>query len=170
MREDDAQVVYDQYWNHDRHIENEMLSFSKFYAVIVAGLFIALKTPCDENKYFLIFVFLLSVFGFLFNYNLRIPFIKFILKAELIAIKELKIPTIYRRFFDEHGHLFKDKFIDTYDIFALLYISVITLSSFILFNIIVALILLVIFLIIHFNCREKLHKIKIEIRDSSSLE
>jgi hypothetical protein len=161
MRKEDSRIVYEQYWQHARHVENELLTFTSFYAVIVAGSFIFLNPNSGiESTIVMIFVMFLSIFGFFFNYNLRIPFIKFILKAELIAIKELGLKDEYRRYFDIKGKLFKDKFIDTYDIFALLFIAVTTFSFYMILTNIFSLAICIPFGLFHFLHRKDLSRIK----------
>lgn len=170
MRTEDSRIVYEQYWQHARHVENELLTFTSFYAIIVAGSFIFLKSNSGiENTIIMIFVMFLSIFGFFFNYNLRIPFIKFILKAELIAIKELGLKHEYRRYFDSKGRLFEDKFIDTYDIFALLFITVTTFSFYVLLTNIFSITICIPFGLFHFYHRRDLSRIKEEIQNDYAL-
>lgn len=123
MDREAASRVYDQYWQHARHVENQLHSFVGFY-VLVTGSALALSSSIGEVGGVAAagFVFLLSLLGLFFNYNLRVPFIKFTLIAELIAINEFGLKGEYRRFFDSKGNLVNDKPFDTYDIFAWLFI------------------------------------------------
>lgn len=170
MRTEDSRIVYEQYWQHARHVENELLTFTSFYAIIVAGSFIFLKSNSGtENTIIMIFVMFLSIFGFFFNYNLRIPFVKFVLKAELIAIKEFGLKNEYRRFFDTKGKLFKEKLIDTYDVFALLFIIVITFSFYVMLTNIFSIAVCIPFGVFHFLHRRNLSRIKEEIQNAYGL-
>ena len=101
---------------------------------------------------------------------MRVPFIKFILKAELIAIKEFSLNNEYRRYFDGERKLFKDKFIDTYDIIAFLFISVITLCCYLLFKNITSLLVCIPFFVFHHFNRKMLDKIKESIQNTFNIK
>ncbi len=166
MEKEDSRIVYEQYWNHARHIENELLSFTSFYAVIVAGSFVFIQPGTSkENTFVMLFIMALSIFGFFYNYNLRVPFLKFMLKAELIAINEFMLKKKYRRFFEKEGRLFKDKFVDTYDIFAFLFIAVITFSVFMLMPKFYSILICIPFLVFHFFHKKKLRGIKEQLEN-----
>ena len=138
MDPDAAFTVYNQYWQHARHVENELHSFVGFY-VFVSGGAVALSAPAgDAGRIALAgFVGLLSLLGLFFNYNLRVPFIKFVLMGELLAIRELDLKGEYRRFFDPEGRLVRDKRIDTYDVFAALFMlgTVLSVAGVVFFSI-----------------------------------
>ncbi len=133
-----ASRVYDQYWQHARHVENQLHSFVGFY-VLITGSALALSASIGEvgSVAAASFVFLLSLLGLFFNYNLRVPFIKFTLIAELIAINEFGLKGEYRRFFDPMGRLVRDKRIDTYDVFAALFMlgTVLSVAGVVFFSI-----------------------------------
>jgi hypothetical protein len=166
MEKGDSRICYEQYWSHARHVEKELLTFCSFYAVIIGAALIFLKTDeFSENLPIILFICILSIFGFFFNYNLRLPFIKFILKAELIAIKEFGLNSEYRRFFDSKGKLFVDKYIDTYDVIALFFVLVISLCSYIIFCNTYYAFLCIPFLGFHIIHRIKLDRIKRTIQN-----
>ncbi len=135
MVRDAACTVYNQYWQHARHVENQLHSFVGFYVAIVGGALVFSAANGDPERIAAgLFVFLLSILGLLFNYNLRIPFIKFTLLSELIAIRELGLKDEYRRFFDRQGNLVIRKSIgsvpiDTYEMFAGLFVLVAAFSA-----------------------------------------
>ena len=161
MKSEQSIAIYEQYWQHARHVENELLSFTSFYAVIVAASFIYFE-PNFKIPYIILII--LSTFGFFINYTLRIPFIKFTFKAELIAINEFGLKNEYRRFFNNENKLFKDKYIGVYDIFALFYIGAITLAFYSLYSeICLSTILFMAFILIHLYNKRSLNKIREDI-------
>ncbi|PNX47920.1 MAG: hypothetical protein BV456_10380 [Thermoplasmata archaeon M8B2D] len=100
---DDANLrkIYEQYWLHARHVENERLWFTNIYAVIVAGFLAYLGVVENNNPINLILIFfllILSLFGYIITQAWNIPFVIFSRLAEEIAICEWKLPEEYRRF------------------------------------------------------------------------
>ncbi len=125
MERDTACRIYEQYWQHARHVENELLSFVALYTALVGGaLYVSTQIGNGERAGAAAFIGVLSVFGFLFNYNLRIPFVTFTHLAELIAIRELGLKREYWRFFAPQVPK-----IDTYDIFAVFFVLSVSASS-----------------------------------------
>ncbi len=127
MNKADARAVYEQYWLHARHVELEMWLFNSFYAVLVGGVAAVLSADIQGITIAIkvivaVLAFVISLLGFLLTYSLRIPFLKFILLAELIAINELGLKESYRRFFKKGKKNFPgDKRIDIHDILSSLY-------------------------------------------------
>lgn len=97
------QTVYDQYWTHIRHVEDEMWSFTRIWAVVITAIFGILGTelPTAAKIGTAGFGILLSVLGFFVVYTLRVPFFDFLLTAELIARHDFGLQESYRRFQDE---------------------------------------------------------------------
>ena len=124
MSNENLRTVYEQYWLHARHVERETWLFTSVYVAIVGAIFAAVGANiCSGIKIGVTaFGALLSLLGFFVVYTQRIPFLKFILMAELIAINEFKIKDEYRRFFPKGGKVFpKNKFVDTDDILSMFY-------------------------------------------------
>lgn len=127
--------VYEQYWLHARHAEHETWLFTSLYAIIVAAIFAIVGSglAIEIKISILIFGVILSILGFLIVYTLRIPFLKFALMSELIAINEFKIKAEYRRFFPANGKPFpKGKYLDLHDVLATFYSFLISIMMFIL--------------------------------------
>jgi len=124
MQNENMRVVYEQYWLHARHAENETWLFTTVYGIIMAAIFAAVGAEISEGIKATVTLFgvIFSVLGFLLVYVFRVPFLKFALMAELIAIKEFKIKDEYRRFFPKEGKAFPEgKWFDLHDILAMFY-------------------------------------------------
>jgi hypothetical protein len=102
----------------------------------VAGILVFIGSIPDIRLtlYPKIFLLIISAVGFFFNYSLRVPFYKFAMKAELIAIKEFSMDYSYRRFFESSEKTYLSKKVDTFDIFAVLYLSGIATSIYLVFE------------------------------------
>lgn len=101
MKDENLRRVYEQYWLHARHQETQRLWFTNIYAVIVAGVFAyfgAVKGHSTIETPLLIFLMVLSLFGYLMTYSWNIPFTIFSRSAEEIAIREWDLPEEYQRF------------------------------------------------------------------------
>ena len=91
MNDENLRKVYEQLWLHARHQETQRLWFTNVYALIVAGVFAYFGASEGDNfvkVILLIFLALLSFFGYLMTYSWNIPFTKLSRAAELISIKE----------------------------------------------------------------------------------
>ncbi|MFC2002338.1 hypothetical protein ACFLV4_00055 [Chloroflexota bacterium] len=93
MGDENLRKVYEQYWLHARHVESETWLFTSVYAIIMAAIFatVGADISLEIKAPVTLFGAILSFLGFFLVYTLRIPFLKFALMAELIAIKEFKI-------------------------------------------------------------------------------
>jgi hypothetical protein len=126
--------VYEQYWLHARHQENQRLWFTNIYAVIVAGILAYLgaiyKLGNGNNSTFFIsaiilFIFLtiLSIFGYLITLAWNIPFVIYSRLAEEISIKKWNLDPEFRRFTKyKKGYNFnKPRWMRASDIFVAFY-------------------------------------------------
>ncbi|WP_257298614.1 hypothetical protein [Haloarchaeobius sp. FL176] len=115
--------VYEQYWLHARHVENQVWSYTRMWALVLTGIFTIVGTdlPDDAKAAAALFGALLSLLGFFVVYSLRVPFLAFALRTEALAIREFGLDPGYRRFF-ENGLDFRDeKGIDIPEILMLVY-------------------------------------------------
>lgn len=101
-REDDARLVFEQYWLHARHVENERLWMTNVFAIIFGGLLGFMGWKDELTWYIAAFGLALSLFGLLAVHALRIPFIRYSRMAETIMDVELGLGE-YRRFFKQNG-------------------------------------------------------------------
>jgi len=111
--------VYEQYWQHARHAEDNTWLFTNNYSIIMAAAIAIIGANLSEEMKVGIALFgaILSILGFGVVYTNRVPFMKFALTAELIALNEFHIKDEYRRFFPRDGKVFpKDKWFDLHDI------------------------------------------------------
>jgi len=124
MKNENLKTVYEQYWLHARHAENETWLFTRSYIIIMVAIFavVSAAIPLKIKVGLTAFGAMLSLFGFFVVYTLRIAFIKFALMAELIAINEFQIKDEYRRFFPKGDNIFpNDKWVHLHDILAMFY-------------------------------------------------
>ncbi|WP_178917059.1 hypothetical protein [Natronomonas gomsonensis] len=120
---DPLQDVYEQYWWHARHVENQVWSYTRVWALVLTAIFTITGTnlPDDAKATAALFGGLLSLLGFFIVYSLRVPFLAFALKSELIAINEFGLEPGYRRFFENGLDFREDKSIDIPEILMLIY-------------------------------------------------
>ena len=100
MDDENLRKIYECYWLHAMHQETQRLWFTNIYAVIVAGVF-AYFSYIESNivkVFILIFLTILSLFGYLITQSWNIPFVIFSRLAEEIAICEWRLPNKYLRF------------------------------------------------------------------------
>ena len=107
--------VYEQYWLHARHQENQRLWFTNIYAVIVAGLLAYIGVfqknlglfPIPYSRVWtyspieivlVLFLTILSILGYVATHSWNIPFAIFSRLAEEIAVCEWGLPAQYQRF------------------------------------------------------------------------
>jgi hypothetical protein len=93
-------AVYEQYWLHARHQENQRLSFTNIYSVIVAGVLTFLSTTQNPTLYLgiLLFLFALSLLGYLLVHSWNIHWMRYSRLTEVIAKRELGLPDHVLRF------------------------------------------------------------------------
>lgn len=117
------QDVYEQYWLHARHVENQVWSFTRIWALILTGIFTVVGSglPNEAKAATAGFGAVLSLLGFFTVYSLRVPFLAFALTSEVIAINEFGLAPSYRRFFKSGVDFRDDKGIDMPDILLFVY-------------------------------------------------
>ncbi|WP_256297151.1 hypothetical protein [Haloarchaeobius salinus] len=120
---DALQDVYEQYWWHARHVENQVWSYTRMWALVLTGIFTIVGTdlPDDAKGAAALFGALLSLLGFFVVYSLRVPFLAFALRTEVLAINEFGLDPGYRRFFESGLDFRDDKGIDIPEILMLVY-------------------------------------------------
>lgn len=89
-KDKNLRVVFEQYWLHARHVENERLWFTNIYAIVWAGS-LALMSEYGFEIQVAIFLFALSFLGFFMCHALRVPFIKYSRMAEIIMREEWQL-------------------------------------------------------------------------------
>lgn len=119
------QTVYEQYWKHARHVEEEMWSFTRIWALILTAIFTILGTdlPTGAKVSAALFGALLSMLGFFIVYTLRIPFLDFFLTTEIIAKNEFELSDEYRRL-GTHSDFRINKRFDIPDVLVAIYLIV----------------------------------------------
>ncbi|MFC4359325.1 hypothetical protein ACFO0N_15380 [Halobium salinum] len=115
--------VYEQYWLHARHVENQMWSDTRIWALVLTGLFtvIGSNLPRTAKASVALFGVVLSVLGFFLVYSLRLPFLAFALSSEAFAINELDLPRKYWRFFRSGSDSEAEKTLDMPHVLLLVY-------------------------------------------------
>lgn len=115
--------VYEQYWSHARHVENEMWLYTRIWALILTGIFTIIGTdlPATAKGAAALFGALLSVLGYLIIYSLRVPFLAFALTSEVLAINEFDLQPEYRRFFRSGANFRSEKGVDLPEILLFIY-------------------------------------------------
>lgn len=116
---EDYQEIYRQYWLQARHVENQRLWYTNFYAVLTAGTLAFLGTSVSRELIWvpLVFLLLLALIGYLIGETLSFPYIFFSRFAEVIAIKELGLKSEYRRYYGK----FKRKPLSHHDLIQIFY-------------------------------------------------
>lgn len=98
-RAKNLRTIYEQYWLHARHVENERLWFTNIYAVVWAGS-LAFMYEFGIQIQLIVFLFTLSLLGLLMCHALRVPFIQHSRLTEIILREEWKLEkysTFYAR-------------------------------------------------------------------------
>ncbi len=91
--------VFEQYWLHGRHLENERLWSTNIYAILWAGS-LAFMSQQGASIGLVTFLLILSYLGMLICHSLRLPFIRHTRMAEIILRKEWQLKqysVFYRR-------------------------------------------------------------------------
>lgn len=96
-RQDNAKTVFEQYWLHARHVENQRLWITNIL-VILFGALLSFMAQAGVIWYISAFGLLLALFGLLMVHALRVPFLRYSRMAEAIMAAELGMGK-YRRFF-----------------------------------------------------------------------
>lgn len=176
---DNLQAVYEQYWRHARHNENEMWSFTRVWAVILAAVFASLGAEIDTGAKIgaAVFGIILSILGFSLVYTVRKPFLIYFWTVDLIASEEFEVPSKYRRLDDDMDHRL-DKTITVSSILFVAYsivAAILTVISFALvgfawFGVQTAALVLLVCLFAHNRirkeCLEECNEIREEYSDS----
>lgn len=120
-----AEIVYDQYWNHVRHVEEEMWAYTRIWALIITAVFTVLgaSVPTEAKLGAAFFGVIMSVLGFFIVYALRVPFLDFFLTTELIAKHDFGLPASRRRT-DGLADFRIDKGVDIPDVLVAVYAAV----------------------------------------------
>lgn len=95
--------MYTQYCESARHVENERLEFTKMYVLIVTGVFVLVTNTILDAAYVWAFLLFLTILGFFVSHLTRIDHILFSRNAEIMAIKEFELPTIYQFYYTEQN-------------------------------------------------------------------
>lgn len=97
-RAKNLRTVFEQHWLHARHVENERLWFTNIYALVVGGLLAftwekAEATSCSPWPWqILVVILLLSLLGLGMCHSMVIPFIRHRTLAQVIQLKEWRLP------------------------------------------------------------------------------
>lgn len=100
MTDKEFHTVYEQYWEHARHNENQLWSFTRIWALVLTAILASYGTSYFETEAklaALVFGILLSLLGLGLVYSIRKPFLIYFWTVDLIASNELRIPPTYRR-------------------------------------------------------------------------
>ncbi len=102
---DPYKLLYEQYWLHARHVENERLWFTNIYAALVAGVFVILgRLDLSSHNIELVvrlsflFLFALSLIGFFLTFSWTAAFTLFSRLAQNLARTAFGIPEKFDRF------------------------------------------------------------------------
>jgi hypothetical protein len=127
VKDEFKKTLFDQYWTHARHTEQELWTFTTVYSAIVGAIFAFSGTDAisDETRtgiYF--FGFVLSLLGIALIYCQYQAFLKFVLIAEAIALIEMKVDSQYLRFIGRESNYPHDKRVLTSDVLVLFYSAI----------------------------------------------
>lgn len=93
------QTVYEQYWQHARHVENQLWSFTRIWAVVLTAILTIVGTnlpvpapSCSDSS---------SLMGLFMVSTLRVPFLAFTVKSEAIVVDEFDVDISYTRFIND---------------------------------------------------------------------
>lgn len=137
MSADHYRVIYEQYWQHARHNENQRLSFTQLYSVLV-GVVLAFLTSRSELNLSLeislyVFLLILTILGYFIVYSLNIPSVIFSRLTEQIAVCQWNVPQQYLRWFTESPQR-KTKRLHVAEIFIIFYSLMASLFTVMLCN------------------------------------
>lgn len=125
--------VHNQYWEQLRHIEQEMWSVTRIWALILTAIFAFLGTnfPRMARVGAAFFGTVVSILGYFSVYTLRVPFLDYTWKIDLISHNEFDLDSEYRIVNRDVDYRF-DHGIDVPDILIGLYTLVAALLVFII--------------------------------------
>ncbi|MBA7702505.1 hypothetical protein ES703_111274 [subsurface metagenome] len=89
-------TIYEQYWLHARHQENQRLWYTNVYAILVSGLVVFMSYK--EEWYLPALVVGFSILGFFLCHSVRIPFLRYSRYTDVILWNEWNIGDKYARF------------------------------------------------------------------------
>ena len=103
MDQENLRTVYEQFWDHARHVATERIRFTSIYALIVTAAlgFVSVSKFNVLHIWFVVFLIILSLIGLLACHSLTIHFITYSRLTEIILVNEWKLP--YRQFFPTSG-------------------------------------------------------------------
>ncbi|UCH70889.1 MAG: hypothetical protein JSV29_02625, partial [Candidatus Bathyarchaeota archaeon] len=103
MEQENLRTVYEQFWDHARHVATERIRFTSIYALIVTAAlgFFSVSEYNILHIWFVVFLVILSRIGLLACHSLTIHFITYSRLTESILVNEWKLP--YRQFFPTSG-------------------------------------------------------------------
>jgi hypothetical protein len=103
MDNENLRTVYEQFWNHARHVATERMQFTRIYAIIVAATlgFLSVSKFNILHIWLASFLLILSLIGLFACHSLTIHFITYSRLTEIILVNEWKLP--YRQFFPTSG-------------------------------------------------------------------
>lgn len=100
VEQTDLAFVYDQYWEHARHAENQLWNYTRIWALILTAIVTVLGSslPRTAKVGATAFGVLLSVLGLLLVYALRVSYVSFVFKSEVVAVNEIGLSPEYTRY------------------------------------------------------------------------
>lgn len=100
LEQTDFAFVYDQYWEHARHAEIQLWNYTRIWALILTAIVTVLGSslPRDAKIGATLFGVLLSALGLLLVYALRVSYVSFVFKSEVVAVKEIGLGREYTRY------------------------------------------------------------------------
>jgi hypothetical protein len=103
MDNENLRTVYEQFWNHARHVATERMQFTRIYAIIAAAAlgFLSVSKFNILHIWLASFLLILSLIGLFACHSLTIHFITYSRLTEIILVNEWKLP--YRQFFPTSG-------------------------------------------------------------------
>ena len=100
VEQTDLAFLYQQYWEHARHAENQLWNYTRIWALVLTAIATILGSPLPRNAKIAATCFgiLLSVLGLLLVYALRVSYVAFTYKSEVVAINEMGVHPEYTRY------------------------------------------------------------------------
>ena len=100
LEQTDLAFLYDQYWEHARHAENQLWNYTRIWALILTAIVTVLGSSLPRNAKIgaTLFGIFLSVLGLLLIYALRVSYVSFVYKSEVVAVNEMGVHPEYTRY------------------------------------------------------------------------
>jgi hypothetical protein len=100
VKQTDLGPVYKQYWEHARHAENQLWNYTRIWALILTAIATILGSPIPRNAKIAAtsFGMILSFLGLLLVYALRVSYVAFTYKSEVVAVNEMGLHPEYTRY------------------------------------------------------------------------